>query len=204
MDEDPMRAIDITCPTCGSPSGVPCHIPGVASRDVMHGTRIPGYKPSPEQQAWLEKHATIRAAGEIANTSAIAALTAERDQLQRAYTRTLNETGARLRVLMAITMISKEAFENMPDEVQANQALLKMKPLLAALEMLPPLTAVGAPTGITITIPPELVESIEGYLAGHWDDPKDEPNGTQLAALNAVAFIGERLIGLYTLTKEAK
>lgn len=146
-----------------------------------------------------------RDAAEIADTSAIAALTAERDQLKTALLRTINETGARLRVLMVLTQICQNTLTALEPQNNAivNEAINKMRPLLNALASLPPLTRIAAQTtGTMIVVPPELIESIDRYLERAAEDPKPKEEITRIAMLNAVAFIGERLIELYQLTKE--
>jgi hypothetical protein len=47
---------------------------------------------------------------------------------------------------------------------------------------------------LTITISSDLADAIEKYAGTAWDDGRDP---SKLGALNAVSYIGERLVALY-------
>lgn len=58
----------------------------------------------------------------------------------------------------------------------------------------------------TITLDDGLIDAIERYLKLNVPRNDDQRQGAQLVALNAVAFIGERVVGAYVLAghKETK
>jgi hypothetical protein len=53
---------------------------------------------------------------------------------------------------------------------------------------------------IMITIPAELVAAVDNYLDTDWEDGRDP---TKLGALNAVAYIGERIAAIRAAHRRA-
>lgn len=49
-----------------------------------------------------------------------------------------------------------------------------------------------------ITLPANLVDAIESYLSTPWSDGRDP---SKIGALNAVAFIGERVAAIFSVKR---
>ena len=54
---------------------------------------------------------------------------------------------------------------------------------------------------IRITIPVDLASAIDNYLSTDWKDGRDP---SKIGALNAVAYIGERVAGIYDASAKRK
>lgn len=52
-----------------------------------------------------------------------------------------------------------------------------------------------------INIPNDLVDAIDKYVATHWEDGRDP---SKLGALNAVAYIGERLLAVVSSARQGR